>query len=160
VSTEPEGHARPQGRLSAATERVVHVSETIIVVASGLLVIVAVLIAAATLYALFVRGVFRGIGSVASISELQDAVQSVFAGVLLLILGLELLETLKNYFTKFQIRIEVILLVTLIAISRHIMLLDIEHTKGSVLIGAAALMLALAISLRLMRARRGSAAED
>jgi hypothetical protein len=48
VSPEPEGHARPYGRLSAATERVVRVSEMIIVAASGLLVIVAVLIAAAT----------------------------------------------------------------------------------------------------------------
>jgi len=145
--------------VSAATERVAHVSETIIVAASGLLVIVAVLIAAVTLYALFVRGVFRGMGSVASIDDLQNAVQNVFAGVLLLILGLELLETLRNYFTNFQIRIEVILLVTLIAISRHVMLLDIEHTKGSVLIGSAALILALAVSLRLMRARRSSAAE-
>jgi uncharacterized membrane protein (DUF373 family) len=137
----------------------VHVSEIIIVTASGLLVIVAVLIAAATLYVLFVRGLFRGMGQVASIDDLQNAVQRVFAGVLLLILGLELLDTLKNYFTNFQIRIEVILLVTLIAISRHVMLLDVEHTPGSVLIGAAVLILALAVSLRLMRAKRGSAGE-
>jgi uncharacterized membrane protein (DUF373 family) len=69
-------------------------------------------------------------------------------------LGLELLETLKTYFTESHIRIEVILVVALIAIARHIMLMDIDHTSGPVLVGSAALTLALAVSYWLIRSRR------
>jgi uncharacterized membrane protein (DUF373 family) len=145
--------------LSAFGERVIRLSEIVVVAASSLLVILAILIAAATLSVLFARGVSRGLATIDSIDDLQVAVQHVFAGVLLLVLGLELLETLKNYFTDFRIRIEVILMVTLIAIGRHVMLLDIEHTPGAVLLGSAALILALSVSFWLMRGRRGPSAE-
>jgi len=83
----------------------------------------------------------------------QVAIQKVFAGVLLLMLGLELLETLKTYFRQYHIRTEVILVVAIIAVGRHIIQFDFEHASGSVLAGMALLIVALAVSYYLVRAR-------
>lgn len=144
-------------RLGSLSARAVEFSERIIVLAAGLLVLMAIVIAAVTLYELFFQGLRINLRSIETVGGLQDGVQAVFAGVLLLMLGLELLETLKNYFIDSQIRTEVILVVALIAVARHVMVIDIEHTRGSVLAGAAILTLALAVSYRLVRVQRTTA---
>jgi uncharacterized membrane protein (DUF373 family) len=150
--------SRPGHRLTAAGERIVRIGEIVVVAAAALLVLAAVIVATAMLFVLFVEGIHADLRSIDSIPELQTAVQRVFAGVLLLMLGLELLETLKCYFTESQIRIEVILIVALIAVARHVMLLDVEHTGWAALFGSAALILALAASYWLVRSRRVAAA--
>jgi uncharacterized membrane protein (DUF373 family) len=141
-------------RLKAAAERLARAGEIIVVAAGGVLIMIAVLLAAATLFVLFFQRLGTHWDTIESIEGLQTAVEKVFAGVLLLMLGLELLETLKSYFVESQIRIEVILVVAMIAVTRHIMLLDIEHVGGPVLLGSAALTLALALSYALIRATR------
>jgi uncharacterized membrane protein (DUF373 family) len=78
-----------------------------------------------------------------SIAELQHSVQRTFAGVLLIILGLELLDTLKVYFTEHRLRLEVILIVAIIAVGRHIIQLDLERLEATVLSGIGVLVLAL-----------------
>ncbi len=142
--------------MTALAERVVRLGEIAVIACAGLLVLIAVILAAGTLFVLFAEGVRANLGVIGSIDALQVAIQKVFAGVLLLMLGLELMETLKSYFTESQVRIEVILIVALIAIARHVMLLDITQTSGAVLLGAAALTLALAASYRLVRSRRAT----
>jgi uncharacterized membrane protein (DUF373 family) len=74
-------------------------------------------------------------------------------------LGLELVKCLTTFFKDFRFQIEIILIVALIAISRHIMLIDLEHTEGATLLGVAALVLALAIGYALVRRRTGEPAE-
>src|SRR5262245_635102 len=98
------------------------------------------------LYTLFITGLRANLTTIRSVDALQPAVQNVFAGVLLLMLGLELLETLKTYFKDYHIRIEVILVVAIIAVGRHIIQIDFEHTSAAVLLGSAGLMVALAVS--------------
>lgn len=154
MSAAPEHDRRLGRRLLPLTERAVRVTEVIVIVAATALVIASVILATVTMYGLFIQGVSTDLGSIQSIDALQAAVQRVFGGVLLLMLGLELLETLKSYFTDFRFKIEIILIVSMIAIGRHIMLLDIEHTSGAVLLGSAGLMLALAASYVLVRERR------
>jgi uncharacterized membrane protein (DUF373 family) len=134
-------------------EKLVRISEFFVVCAAGLLVIAAVIFATCALYALFIKGLHANFGSIESLDHIQESIQHVFAGVLLLMLGLELLETLKTYFQHYQLRTEVILVVAMIAVGRHIIQFDFEHTSGSMLAGMAALMLALAVSYHLVRAR-------
>jgi uncharacterized membrane protein (DUF373 family) len=160
-ATEPLARAKQPKQLPAwernAAEtgrRIVHFGEIFVVAAAGVLVLTAIFVAAITLFELVFDGVRRNIGSIESISELQTAVQAVFAGVLLLMLGLELLETLKSYFTDSHLRIEIILVVALIAVSRHVMLIDVQHASGAELIGSSALTLSLAASYWLVRSRR------
>ena len=140
--------------LAAAGRRVVRYGEIFVVGAAGVLVLTAIVAGTVTLFELVIVGITRNIGSIDSIAELQTAVQTVFAGVLLLMLGLELLETLKSYFTDSHLRIEVILVVALIAVSRHVMLIDVQHASGVELIGSSALTLSLATSYWLVRSRR------
>ena len=82
----------------------------------------------------------RDIGSTA---DLQRTSQGAFGGVLLLLLGLELLESLRTYFTEHRVRLELILVAATIAVGRHVILIDLEHTGGLQLIGVGALVLAL-----------------
>ena len=82
----------------------------------------------------------RDIGSVA---DLQRTGQGAFGGVLLILLGLELLESLRSYFTEHKVRLELILVAATIAVGRHVILIDLEHAGGMQLIGVSALVLAL-----------------
>jgi uncharacterized membrane protein (DUF373 family) len=125
--------------------------ERFTVFAAGLLLILTVIVATFQLYQLFFAGLSTF--SVRTISELQPAIQRVFAGVLLLLLGLELLETLKTYFTDYHFKTEVILVVAMIAVGRHIIQLDFEHTPAATLFGVAALTIGLSGSLYLVRRR-------
>jgi len=80
---------------------------------------------------------------VADVHELQHALQRAFAGVLLVLLGLELFETLKTYFTQHSVRLEVILVIAIIAVARHIMVLDFEQVLPATLLAIGVLVLAL-----------------
>lgn len=139
------------GRMTAFSEKLVRSSELFVVGAAGLLVIAAVVLATVVLYGLFIDSFHAHLGTVSTIEAVQTGVQNVFAGVLLLMLGLELLETLKTYFKDYHIRTEVILVVAIIAVGRHVIQTDFEHTSGSILVGMAALMVALAVSYYLVR---------
>jgi uncharacterized membrane protein (DUF373 family) len=77
--------------------------------------------------------------------------QQSFAGVLTVVLGLELLETLNTYFTEHHVRLEVILVVAIIAIGRHVIQIDFEHTAGTVLLGIAGVILALTLGYFLVK---------
>ncbi len=95
----------------------------------------------------------RDVGDAAgiqSIPDLQRAVQRAFAAVLLVILGLELLETVRTYFVEHRARLRVIFIVAMIAVGRHIIQLDFEHTTGALLAGVAVLVLALSASHYIM----------
>ncbi|CAN7416391.1 phosphate-starvation-inducible PsiE family protein [Phenylobacterium sp. LjRoot164] len=144
--------------LWTASERVVHVSQAIVILAAQLLVVTSILVATWILYALFVERMTSSLGSIDTLGEVQSAIEHVFAGVLLLMLGLELLKSLTTFFTGFQVQVEIIVVVAMIAVVRHVMLIDLGHTSWTTLIGAAALVLALAISYALVRVRGQSAA--
>ena len=122
-----------------------------IVAAAAVLLISAVAVATVVLYILFITGVRNHLTELTSLSEVQESVRRVFAGVLLLLLGLELLETLKLYFRHHTVKTETILIVAMIAVGRHIIQIDFEHTPGAVLAGTATLMLALSGSYVLVR---------
>jgi len=122
-----------------------------IVGAAALLLIAAVIAATVVLYMLFIAGVRDHLTELNSLAEVQESVRRVFAGVLLLLLGLELLETLKLYFRHHTVKTETILIVAMIAVGRHIIQIDFEHTPGTVLAGTATLMLALSGSYVLVR---------
>jgi uncharacterized membrane protein (DUF373 family) len=92
------------------------------------------------------REIGRSWGQIDSIAELQEAVQALFAGVLLVVLGLELLDTLRNYFIEHRFRVEFLISVALIAVARHIIQLDYEHASPWLLMAIALLIFSLAAS--------------
>lgn len=95
------------------------------------------------LFSSIVKLIQTGFHHIGTVNDLQSQVQRAFGGFLLVILGLELLETLKSFFTEHRIRLRIILIVAIIALARHVILLDVGHLNGVVLIGIGVLVLAL-----------------
>src|SRR5262245_51783997 len=116
-------------------------------------------IATVTIYGLFVVGVRDHIGEIGSAEDLHGVLQRGFGGVLIVLLGLELMETLKTYFSEHRIRVEVILVVAIIAVGRHIIKLDFEHVSASLVFGLSVLTIALTAGYFLVRRSHSSSKE-
>jgi uncharacterized membrane protein (DUF373 family) len=115
------------------------------------LLVLSVAIGIVVLYVLFINGVRSNLTNIDSVAGVQTALQQVFAGVLLILMGLELIETLKTYFAEHAVRIEVILIIALIAVGRHVVQVDVVHLSGATLAGMAALIIALSLSYFLVK---------
>lgn len=73
-----------------------------------------------------------------------DNLMNVFGVFLLVLIGIELLDTIKVYFREHVIHVEVVLLVAIIAIARKVIVMDFEKYSGGEILGIAAILLALA----------------
>ncbi len=78
-------------------------------------------------------------------------VSTVFGFVFMVLIGLELLETIKTYLSSDQLHVEVVFLVAMIAIARKVILLDIKKLDAQILYGIAAIILALAVGFFFLR---------
>jgi uncharacterized membrane protein (DUF373 family) len=82
----------------------------------------------------------------------------IFGYFLLVLIGVELLETLKAYMRKDVIHVRVVLEVALIAMARKVIIEEPNSVPGLALFGLAALILALGIAFYFERqAKRDSA---
>jgi uncharacterized membrane protein (DUF373 family) len=70
----------------------------------------------------------------------------IFSFFLLILIGVELLETLKAYLRKDVIHVRIVLEVALIAMARKVIILEPNSVPGSTLFGMAALISALAVA--------------
>ena len=102
--------------------------------------------ALAILVWLMIRELGRSWSRIESITQLQEAVQDLFAGVLLVVLGLELMDTLRKYFIEHRVRVEFLISVALIAVARHVIQLDYEHASPWLVMAIAVLIFSLAAS--------------
>jgi uncharacterized membrane protein (DUF373 family) len=125
--------------------------ELAVVTAMQVLLILLVITASVVLYLLFMRNLSSQATKIGSIAEMLPVMQQAFAGVLTVILGLELLETLKTYSVEHHVRLEVILVVAIIAVARHLLQVDFEHTPGTTLFGLAAVVFALTVGYFLVK---------
>ena len=74
-----------------------------------------------------------------------DELLEIFGFFLLVLIGIELLETIKNYLEKGHIELRVIFTVALIAIGRKIIILNPEDYDGLTLSGIGVIIFALVI---------------
>lgn len=90
-----------------------------------------------------------------------DELVDVFGLFLLVLIGLELFETLRVHSHSAERRAEVILLVAIIALARKVITLELKAVSGAALLGLAGLEVALAIAFMIVRrARRNAPPED
>lgn len=75
----------------------------------------------------------------------------VFGFILMVIIGLELLETIKAYLDKRVIHVEVVLLVALVAVARKIIILDYKEITAEMLLSISALVLSLSVGFFVVR---------
>lgn len=78
-----------------------------------------------------------------------DELLDLFGFFLLILIGVELLETIKAYLQSHVVHVEVVLEVALIAIARKVIILDVSGYPPLTLVGIAALILALALGYHL-----------
>ena len=91
------------------------------------------------------------------INELLD----IFGLFLLVLLGIELVSTLKTYLTENQVHVEVVLAVALIAIGRKVIILDVKELSSLSLIGIASIIISLSVGYFLVkRAFHGKGLKD
>jgi uncharacterized membrane protein (DUF373 family) len=74
--------------------------------------------------------------------------------VLLIMIGVELVETIKTYFNERVVHVEVVLEVALIAIARKVIIVDVKEFSAESILGIAALVLALSAGYYLQRRAR------
>jgi len=77
-----------------------------------------------------------------------------FGLFLLVLIGIELLHSVKTYIVRREIHLETVLTVAMIAVARKIIVLEPKELPEGALLGIAALVIALALGYYVMRRSR------
>lgn len=80
-----------------------------------------------------------------------DYLLDLFGVFLLVLIGIELLDTIKVYLKEHVVHVEVIMLVAIIAIARKVVVLKIEELSGEMILGISALIVSLSIGYYLIK---------
>ena len=145
-TTNGNGEDNRLGRVIKLFERVVVVS---------LLVMMMLVVALATLELgwIIVKDIIRPPVLLLEVDEILE----IFGFFLLILIGVELLETIKAYLTDNVIHVEIVLEVALIAVARKVIVLDLSKYDGLTVLSIAALIIALAGGFFLERSARSRA---
>jgi uncharacterized membrane protein (DUF373 family) len=82
--------------------------------------------------------------------EVQELLD-IFGLFLLVLIGVELMETLKVYLTERAIHVEVVFTVALIAVGRKVIILDVKEMSGQTLLAIAAIIVAMSFGYFLLK---------
>jgi uncharacterized membrane protein (DUF373 family) len=113
--------------------------ERFIVAALILMLAVVILLSVGELAWILIQDVLSPPVLILDIEELLE----LFGFFLLVLIGLELLETIKNYYTEGKIELTVIFTVALIALARKIIILEPDKYEPLTLVGLGIMILAL-----------------
>jgi len=91
--------------------------------------------------------------------EIQELLD-LFGLFLLVLIGIELMETLKVYLTERAIHVEVVFTVALIAVGRKVIILDVKAMSSLTLLGIAAIIVAMSFGYFLLKYLRHHEKED
>ena len=80
-----------------------------------------------------------------------DQLFEIFGFFLMLLIGVELLETIKAYLSSNVVHSEIVLEVALIAISRKVITLDVKQYEPLTLVGIAALIVTISVAYFLIK---------
>jgi len=75
-----------------------------------------------------------------------DELLEIFGFFLLILIGVELFETIRSYLAEHVVHVEVVVEVALIAIARKVIILDVKEVSAVSLLGIASIIIALAIA--------------
>jgi uncharacterized membrane protein (DUF373 family) len=121
--------------------------EQVILVALVLMMSIVVLLSTIELGWIILRDIVTPPIIVLDIDELLE----VFGFFLLVLIGIELLETIKTYFVEHVIHAEVVIEVAMIAIARKVIILDVKELSSLTLLGIAAIIITLAVAYWLVK---------
>ncbi|TKB28322.1 phosphate-starvation-inducible E-like protein [Desulfopila sp. IMCC35006] len=123
--------------------------ERIVTAALVVLLAVVIVLALIDLVWLLIRDILKPPLFILDIGDLLE----IFGLFLLVLIGLELLETIKAYYVEGRVELRVIFAVALIALGRKIIILEPEKYCGLTLIGIGVIILALVAGFFVVSAR-------
>lgn len=132
-----------------------HIFERVIVIALVVMMMLIILLATVELGRVIIVQILSSPNYLPEIAGLLD----IFGFFLLILIGVELLETIKAYLQEHVVHVEIVLEVALIAVARKVVILDVKELSPLTLLGIAALLVTLAAAIflqkrsRLMKAR-------
>jgi len=80
-----------------------------------------------------------------------NLLMELFGTFMLVLIGIELLDTIKVYLTEKVMHVEVVVLVAIIAVARKVVVLKIEDIDGLKIIGVAFIIVSLAVAYYLIK---------
>jgi len=114
--------------------------EKVITVTLVVMMAIVVLLATIELGWIIIKDIITPPVFLLEIEELLD----IFGLFLLVLIGVELLETIKAYVKENVVHFEVVLTVAMIASARKVIILDVKELPSMTLVGIAAIIVALA----------------
>lgn len=121
--------------------------EHMIIVSLISMMILVVLLATLELGWIIIKDIITPPIILLEISELLE----IFGFFLLVLIGVELLETIKAYLLDKVVHVEIVLEVALIAIARKVIILDLEKYDSLIVLGIAGLILSVAAAFYVVR---------
>lgn len=124
--------------------------EKVILYSIILMLMVVLLLTTAELAWILVQDILSPPLGLIAIEQLLD----LFGFFLLILIGLELLESVKAYLVSHVIHVEIVLEVALIAVARKAIVLDLETYSAGAILSIAALILATGAAIYLIKHTR------
>lgn len=121
--------------------------EEIIVISLLILMMVAVFLSAVELGIILYQQLMTPPTFLLNIDEMLE----VFGFFLMVLIGLELLESIKAYLEEDRVHAEVVFLVAIVAVSRKVIILNYKKISPELLYGMAVVIIALGIGYYLVR---------
>lgn len=121
-------------------ERLLKIFERLIVGSLILMMIVVILLSTIELGHILIVDIITPPNYLLDISELLG----VFGFFMLILIGVELLETIRAYLDRHEVHVEIVLEVALIAVARKVVIIDVKEYSPESLFAIAAIVLSLA----------------
>ena len=129
-------------------KRIVNSFEHVIVLILLALMLVVIAVAAIDLAVVIVHSIVTPPYFVMLTLEEILAILSAF---LMVLIAMELLETIRMYLEQDKVHVNVVLLVAIIAIARKVIILDFTHMDPIILFGIASIIVALCVGYYFLR---------
>ena len=123
-------------------EKVLYLFEKIIIVVLLGLMMLAVFVSTIELGVILYQELMKPPKYLLDVKEMLE----VFGFFLMVLIGLELLESIKTYLQEHRIPAKVVVLVALVAVSRKIIILDYKEISSDMLYGMSAIILSLSVA--------------
>jgi uncharacterized membrane protein (DUF373 family) len=121
--------------------------ERVVVSALLIMMVITVLLATIEVGWILIKDMITEPMFLLEVEELLD----IFGLFLLVLIGIELMETLKVYLTERAVHVEVVFTVALIAVARKVIILDVKELPGVTLFAIAAIIVAMSLGYFLLK---------
>jgi len=131
-------------------KKALNIFEKGVILALMVMMVVVVIFSTVELGRILVVDLMDFSGSLIDINQVLD----IFGFFLLILIGVELLETIKAYLAEHVVHVEIVTEVALIAIARKVIILDVKEMRADVILSVAALIIAIAVAYYLQKRGR------